>query len=66
MALERVVFVHGAGSIGAVALPRQQGLSLDFDCLYVYRHGFFTDPREDPGTLASLRAAVPRGTVIHP
>lgn len=53
MALERVVFVHGAGSSGAVAWPRQQGLSLDVDCLYVYRHGCSADPREDPGTPAS-------------
>lgn len=37
---ERVVFVHGAGSFGAAAWPRQHGLSLDFDCLYVRRHGF--------------------------
>jgi pimeloyl-ACP methyl ester carboxylesterase len=40
MALERVVFVHGSGSFGAAAWPRQHGLSLDHDCLYVRRHGF--------------------------
>lgn len=38
--LERVVFVHGAGSFGAAAWPKQHGLSLQFDCLYVRRHGF--------------------------
>ncbi len=43
LTLERVVFVHGSGSFGAAAWPRQHGLSLDFDCLYVRRHGFATD-----------------------
>lgn len=38
--LERVVFVHGSGRFGAAAWPKQHGLSLDFDCLYVRRHGF--------------------------
>lgn len=37
---ERVVFVHGSGSSGAAAWPKQHGLSLRFDCLYVRRHGF--------------------------
>jgi pimeloyl-ACP methyl ester carboxylesterase len=40
MALERAVFVHGGDSFGAAAWPRQHGLSLDYDCLYVRRHGF--------------------------
>ena len=40
MMLERVVFVHGAGRFGAAAWPKQHGLSLQFDCLYVRRHGF--------------------------
>ncbi|MBG6225713.1 pimeloyl-ACP methyl ester carboxylesterase [Arthrobacter sp. CAN_A2] len=40
MGAERVVFVHGSGSFGAAAWPRQHGLSIDFDCLYVRRHGF--------------------------
>lgn len=40
MTLERAVFVHGSGSFGAAAWPRQHGLSLDYDCLYVRRHGF--------------------------
>ncbi|MEC5198271.1 pimeloyl-ACP methyl ester carboxylesterase [Arthrobacter sp. PL16] len=46
MATERVVFVHGSGSFGAAAWPRQHGLSLDFDCLYVRRHGYSLS--EDP------------------
>ncbi len=41
-----MVFVHGAGSFGAAAWPRQHGLSLEFDCLYVRRHGF--SETEDP------------------
>lgn len=44
--LERVVFVHGSGSFGAAAWPKQHGLSLDFDCLYLRRHGFA--PEADP------------------
>ena len=40
MGAERVVFVHGSGAFGAAAWPRQHGLSLDFDCLYIRRHGF--------------------------
>ncbi|WP_434994170.1 alpha/beta fold hydrolase [Arthrobacter sp. Ld5] len=40
MGADRVVFVHGSGSFGAAAWPRQHGLSIDFDCLYVRRHGF--------------------------
>lgn len=39
---ERIVFVHGQGSFGAAAWPRQHGLSLDYDCLFVRRHGFST------------------------
>ena len=44
--LERVVFVHGSGRFGAAAWPKQHGLSLSFDCLYVRRHGF--SATEDP------------------
>lgn len=40
MPLDRVVFVHGAGSFGAAAWPRQHGLALDYDCLFIKRHGF--------------------------
>lgn len=40
MPAERVVFVHGAGSFGAAAWPRQHGLALDYDCLFLKRHGF--------------------------
>lgn len=43
---ERVVFVHGSGSFGAAAWPKQHGLSLEFDCLYLRRHGF--SMTEDP------------------
>jgi pimeloyl-ACP methyl ester carboxylesterase len=37
---ERVVFVHGAENFGAAAWPRQHGMALEFDCLFVRRHGF--------------------------
>lgn len=47
MPLERVVFVHGGGSFGAAAWPRQHGLALDYDCLFLKRHGF--DPGLDSG-----------------
>lgn len=43
MTQERIVFVHGGGSFGAAAWPRQHGLSLDFDCLFLRRHGFDAD-----------------------
>ncbi|MFJ6002480.1 alpha/beta fold hydrolase [Arthrobacter sp. NPDC092385] len=48
MNLERVVFVHGSGTFGAAAWPKQHGLSLDFDCLYLRRHGFATDADPQP------------------
>ncbi|MCC9204421.1 alpha/beta fold hydrolase [Arthrobacter sp. zg-Y769] len=40
MPRERVVFVHGTGSFGAAAWPRQHGLALDYDCLFLRRHGY--------------------------
>ncbi|NJC22554.1 pimeloyl-ACP methyl ester carboxylesterase [Arthrobacter pigmenti] len=40
MKSERVVFVHGAGNFGAAAWTRQHGMALEFDCLFVRRHGF--------------------------
>lgn len=40
MPAERVVFVHGAGSFGAAAWPRQHGLALDYDCLFLKRRGY--------------------------
>ncbi|WP_026550007.1 alpha/beta hydrolase [Arthrobacter sp. Br18] len=43
MTQERIVFVHGGGSFGAAAWPRQHGLSLDYDCLFLRRHGFDAD-----------------------
>lgn len=32
--------MHGAGSFGASAWPRQHGLALDYDCLFLKRHGY--------------------------
>ncbi|GAB3546487.1 hypothetical protein GCM10027404_06970 [Arthrobacter tumbae] len=46
MRSDRVVFVHGAGTYGAAAWPRQHGMALEFDCLFVRRHGF--DPVAAP------------------
>lgn len=40
MTKERIVFVHGTGASGAAAWPGQHGLALDYDCLFVKRHGF--------------------------
>lgn len=37
---QRVVFVHGAGSFGAAAWPRQHGMALAYDALFLRRHGF--------------------------
>lgn len=46
MKIERVVFVHGADTFGAAAWPRQHGMALEFDCLFVRRHGYH--PVADP------------------
>jgi len=43
---ERVVFVHGAGSFGAAAWPKQHGMALAYDALFLRRHGF--DPVAEP------------------
>ncbi|MGY2746055.1 alpha/beta fold hydrolase [Pseudarthrobacter sp. O4] len=37
---QRVVFVHGAGSFGAAAWPKQHGMALGYDALFLRRHGF--------------------------
>src|SRR6476661_3019146 len=37
---QRVVFVHGAGSFGAAAWPRQHGMALSYDALFLRRHGY--------------------------
>jgi pimeloyl-ACP methyl ester carboxylesterase len=43
---QRVVFVHGAGSFGAAAWPRQHGVALSYDALFLRRHGY--DPVAEP------------------
>ncbi|MFP3578467.1 alpha/beta hydrolase [Arthrobacter sp. SIMBA_036] len=50
---QRVVFVHGLGSFGAAAWPKQHGMALAYDALFLRRHGF--DARAEP--LASDVAA---------
>ncbi|WP_026540259.1 alpha/beta fold hydrolase [Paenarthrobacter nicotinovorans] len=37
---QRVVFVHGLGSFGAAAWPKQHGMALAYDALFLRRHGF--------------------------
>ncbi|MDE8670314.1 alpha/beta hydrolase [Pseudarthrobacter sp. H3Y2-7] len=37
---QRIVFVHGAGPFGAAAWPRQHGMALKYDALFLRRHGF--------------------------
>ena len=37
---QRVVFVHGAGNFGAAAWPRQHGMALSYDALFLRRHGY--------------------------
>jgi pimeloyl-ACP methyl ester carboxylesterase len=37
---QRVVFVHGAGNFGSAAWPRQHGMALRYDALFLRRHGF--------------------------
>lgn len=43
---QRVVFVHGMGSFGAAAWPKQHGMALAYDALFLRRHGF--DALADP------------------
>ena len=43
---QRVVFVHGAGSFGAAAWPKQHGMALAHDALFLRRHGY--DPFAEP------------------
>ncbi|MGO4143479.1 alpha/beta fold hydrolase [Paenarthrobacter sp. YAF11_1] len=43
---QRVVFLHGLGSFGAAAWPKQHGMALAYDALFLRRHGF--DPAADP------------------
>jgi len=43
---QRVVFVHGAGSFGSAAWPRQHGMALSYDALFLRRHGY--DPVAEP------------------
>jgi pimeloyl-ACP methyl ester carboxylesterase len=37
---QRVVFVHGGGAFGAAAWPKQHGMALQYDALFLRRHGF--------------------------
>lgn len=37
---QRVVFVHGEGRFGAAAWPKQHGMALNYDALFLRRHGF--------------------------
>ncbi|MCU1573003.1 MAG: alpha/beta fold hydrolase [Micrococcaceae bacterium] len=46
MSRDRIVFVHGVSVFGAAAWPRQHGLALNYDALFLRRHGF--DPVQEP------------------
>ncbi|BAS17551.1 hypothetical protein AHiyo8_58540 [Arthrobacter sp. Hiyo8] len=46
MQKQRVVFVHGAGTFGAAAWPKQHGMALAYDALFLKRHGF--DAQTEP------------------
>lgn len=37
---QRVVFVHGSGSFGSAAWPKQHGMALAYDALFLRRSGF--------------------------
>ncbi|WP_458111213.1 alpha/beta hydrolase [Arthrobacter sp. R1-13] len=43
---QRVVFVHGSGSFGSAAWPKQHGMALAYDALFLRRYGF--DPQSEP------------------
>ncbi|MFJ4207396.1 alpha/beta fold hydrolase [Paenarthrobacter sp. NPDC089675] len=43
---QRVVLVHGLDTFGAAAWPKQHGLALSYDALFLRRHGF--DPVAEP------------------
>ncbi|WP_311213402.1 MULTISPECIES: alpha/beta hydrolase [unclassified Arthrobacter] len=43
---QRVVFLHGLGGFGAAAWPKQHGMALAYDALFLRRHGF--DAAADP------------------
>ncbi|XAS62881.1 alpha/beta hydrolase [Micrococcaceae bacterium Sec5.8] len=65
---QRVVFVHGAGSFGAAAWPKQHGLALRYDALFLRRHGYdpVAEPLEtnftvDAGVVLSALAGEARG-----
>jgi pimeloyl-ACP methyl ester carboxylesterase len=46
MQKQRVVFVHGAGTFGAAAWPKQHGMALEYDALFLKRRGF--DAQAEP------------------
>jgi len=37
---QRVVFVHGSGAFGSAAWPKQHGMALAYDALFLRRYGF--------------------------
>jgi pimeloyl-ACP methyl ester carboxylesterase len=63
---QRIVFVHGAGPFGAAAWPRQHGMALKYDALFLRRHGFDTvaepvDSSFDEDTAIVLRSLADDG-----
>ncbi|MBD7994447.1 alpha/beta hydrolase [Arthrobacter sp. Sa2CUA1] len=65
MAQQRVVFVHGAGRVGAAAWPRQHFLAGRYDALFLRRHGYRPDlppaPTDHRADAAAVLAALGAG-----
>ncbi|MCR1161101.1 alpha/beta hydrolase [Paenarthrobacter sp. UW852] len=55
---QRVVFVHGLGSFGAAAWPKQHGMALAYDALFLRRHGFSAVEEPAPSNVAADVAIV--------
>ncbi|MCY0905501.1 alpha/beta fold hydrolase [Arthrobacter sp. H14-L1] len=58
MRKERIVFVHGSDTFGAAAWPRQHGLALDYDALFVKRLGFDATAQPVPSDFLTDRDIV--------
>jgi len=68
---QRVVFVHGLGSFGAAAWPKQHGMALAYDALFLRRHGFdalaeplASDVEADVGILLNALADSGGGHIV--
>lgn len=57
---QRVAFVHGSGSFGAAAWPRQHGMGLMYDALFLRRHGYHSTAEPLESSFAEDTAIVLR------